>query len=480
MNNRFIEIDSTHRNRVQFPIPSTFVIPCSFTPTKPKDPVLDGAIYFQWTSDFHPTNMYPLKSGTTNASPKLFVSNTHPQPVYENYYRGYIIHIVVTNKDANQPQKSDMRVVTGYDPVSVGVSLNYAFDLDQPIKEGDMYAIFEMNTPSSIHLPLVDDNLNEALQYPQAYDNYYIMDETLSYGTTIVARLIKDYDINFRYCHLDTPFPSKWSYTDSYTIRKTLPSEKWKLTQPTTTNESGFMIVSLPSDASPIDKFYVGKYIYFAGNKNTNSSSNSSSDRTQFKAIYGTYMILDYDGFTRKAVCDYSSDPNNPILPPTVGDIINIVSFSYDNYSPLLYTGSIVSQNQTVCYEIALVSLILPNATLSTGSRIAFYPFVYVELSNVTSPSGMAKNIIYSNNPDSGRALFIMGVTDSIQPVVGNYVKLLGKMRQIVKFKPNDSLRFTVYLPDGTLYQPVKSDLFTPYEPEKLLQINAVFSIKRL
>ena len=127
-----------------------------------------------------------------------------------------------------------------------------------------------------------------------------------------------------------------------------------------------------------------------------------------------------------------------------------------------------------------LVSLILPNVTLSTGSRIAFYPYLYVELTNASAPSGMSQNIIYSNNPESGRALFIISVTDVVQPGNSDFVKLLGRMRQTVKFRPNDSLRFSVYLPDGTLFTPIKSDLYSPYEPDSRLQINALFSIRRL
>jgi hypothetical protein len=467
MNTRFIEMDSTHRNRNRFPVPSSFVAPFSSSPTIAQDPVLNGAIYYTWTSDYHPTVMHPLKSGSTNSSPKLYVSNSSPQPSRENYYNGYIMSIVYQGGHG-------MQIVTEYDPSSVGVTLNNAFSFDNhTVQAGDMYSLFEMNTPSMIHLPIVDSYSNDVLNYTQAYDGYYVMDETLSYGTSIVARRVEEYDSLFRYCHLDSPFPFGWSYTDSYTLRKSLPSEKWTLSSPTTTNNKGLLVFTFPLEASATDRFYVGKYVYFSGNVMTN-------EKSQFKAAYGTYLVIEYNGYTRKAVCYSSGDNNNPVMPPTTGDTINIVSFSYDNFSPIMYNGSVTSQNQTVCYEISLVSLILPNVTLDTGSRIAFYPYVYVELSNVTTPSGMSRNIIYSNNPESGRALFIIGISDVVQPLNSQFVKLLGRMRQTVKFKPNDSLRFSVYLPDGKLFTPVKKDLFSPYEPDRHLQINAVFSIRRV
>ena len=134
-----------------------------------------------------------------------------------------------------------------------------------------------------------------------------------------------------------------------------------------------------------------------------------------------------------------------------------------------------------MCYEIALINLTLPNVMLTTGSRIAFYPYVYVEFANTTSPSGASQNIIYSNNPESGKALFIAAVTDVVQPIISTFVKLDGgSMVQTVKFKPNDSLRFSVYLPDGTPFLPVDQDILSPYRPIGTLQINAVFSIRRL
>jgi hypothetical protein len=105
---------------------------------------------------------------------------------------------------------------------------------------------------------------------------------------------------------------------------------------------------------------------------------------------------------------------------------------------------------------------------------------VYVLFENTSVPSGAAHDLIYSNNPKSGNALFIVHVTDVVQPVNGRFVKLVGKMRQTVKFKPNDSLRFSIYLPDGTLFLPIKQDLLSPYDPDPALQIDAVFSIRRL
>jgi hypothetical protein len=49
-----------------------------------------------------------------------------------------------------------------------------------------------------------------------------------------------------------------------------------------------------------------------------------------------------------------------------------------------------------------------------------------------------------------------------------------------VKFKPNDCLRFSVFLSDGTLYQTIMSDYYCPSAPNPLVQIDALFGIRRL
>lgn len=161
--------------------------------------------------------------------------------------------------------------------------------------------------------------------------------------------------------------------------------------------------------------------------------------------------------------------------------IINICSFKCDNFAPLSYNGSMVSINEAVCYEVDLISLTLPNASLLTGSRISFYPYVYVEFANATSPNGASRELIYSNNPHSKKALFIAATPNQVAPLLSTFVTLSGGgMSQVVKFKPNDNLRFSVYLSDGTLFQTLETDFYSPYTPSRRVQIDALFSIRRI
>ena len=162
-------------------------------------------------------------------------------------------------------------------------------------------------------------------------------------------------------------------------------------------------------------------------------------------------------------------------------DEFEILQFTRDNVVPFTYTGSTVSQQQMVCYEVELINLVLPNLTLKTGGRVAFYPYVYVELQNITGSSGGNTNIIYSNNPNSVRRLFRAAIDDIPNPLISPFIKIDGDgMTQTIKFKPNDSFKFGVYLSDGTLFETVYEDSYGPAPANPLVQISAMFSMKRV
>lgn len=105
-------------------------------------------------------------------------------------------------------------------------------------------------------------------------------------------------------------------------------------------------------------------------------------------------------------------------------DTINICNYNRNNLNSLSYNGTMTSQNQATCYNISLLSLTLPNVPLLTGSRIAFYPFIYVELSNATSPNSESDRIIYSNNQKSLKALFIASVDQVANPELGTFYNI--------------------------------------------------------
>jgi hypothetical protein len=160
-----------------------------------------------------------------------------------------------------------------------------------------------------------------------------------------------------------------------------------------------------------------------------------------------------------------------------------IEQFSRENCNPFTYTGSTVSSQQEVCYEIELMNLVLPNTLLVSGrgGRAIFYPYLYVELQQVASSNSHQRGIMYSNNPNAYRMLFRALVNDTATPATSPFIKIDGDgMTHAVKFKPNDSFKLGVYHANGTLFETVLQDTTPPTQPNPMAQISACFSFKRM
>ena len=172
-------------------------------------------------------------------------------------------------------------------------------------------------------------------------------------------------------------------------------------------------------------------------------------------------------------------------LPIVEGEAIDweILPYTKDSTTSMNYTGSLVSQQNTVCYNLNLKNLILPNVTLKSdvGGLISFYPYVYVEISNVSAASrGTNKGVIYSNNPNAVTATFKVPISDVPTPFISKYIKLSSPMTQTLKFKPNDNLKFRVFFNDGQTFSTVAVDTAPPTVPDPLLQVSALLEIERL
>jgi len=168
------------------------------------------------------------------------------------------------------------------------------------------------------------------------------------------------------------------------------------------------------------------------------------------------------------------------IYSPTSSDTFEILQFTSDNYHPLDYTGSVVSQQQVVCFEIQLISLTLPTIPLTSGyggNILKNYPYVYVEFKSIMQ--GSSHTDFYSNNPHAHNMMFrapVIEYTDSGQ----DFLTLDGHgMCQTLKFSPNDAFLFSVYLPGGDLFM-TDADFLSPSTPDPKKQITACFSIQRM
>lgn len=211
----------------------------------------------------------------------------------------------------------------------------------------------------------------------------------------------------------------------------------------------------------------VGGFLYLTSTFQTYTFVNSTNSDSDYIIFYFYY---------NNAISGYIEWTDLSIF---YSDNINILEYKNDNFNPLDYNGSITDTNETSCYNITLSSLTLPNRPLVTGSKIAFYQYVYVVLENYTSPSKHGNAIIISNNDNSNRAVFIASCAQVSDPDQQDFVTLSGATSQKIKFKPNDNLFFSVYLSDGSPFQSLIPDTFSPYEADPAYQINAIFSITR-
>jgi hypothetical protein len=266
------------------------------------------------------------------------------------------------------------------------------------------------------------------------------------------SRLITYYDGPTQIATLNAPFSGAWAIGDSYDIRYAPPTETAILAAVGSSTS-----ITLAGTASIIDNYYVGNYVYMLNGT----------------AIYDARMITAYNGTTKVAT----------VLPftvlPTPGDTYQILPFTRDNSHNLEYNGSTVSQNEVSCYEIRLLRLTLPNTNLYSGygNRPPFYPYMFVELTTTSSPNS---NIIYTNNPNACKALFTVTMTDDKEPTRTSFLHFESeKMIQTVKFKPNDNLSFSVYLPNKELFK-TQADTISPLAPDPDIQISALFQIRKI
>ena len=53
-------------------------------------------------------------------------------------------------------------------------------------------------------------------------------------------------------------------------------------------------------------------------------------------------------------------------------------------------------------------------------------------------------------------------------------------MSQTIKFKPNDTLLFSVTLPNGQQFDTIVDEKFSPSAPDPRIQISAMFGLRRI
>jgi hypothetical protein len=295
-----------------------------------------------------------------------------------------------------------------------------------------------------------------------SYIKYMIYNETLN-----EYRKIKSYSVDNNTALIDTSDGGNlvgWLPTHNYSTRQELPflPASGGVNPVITTSTLSTVEVDINLDSFGL---MVNKFIRILPDKYDFEFLNASDNECR--------RITAYDEPTNTLTV---FPPFSNI--PVVGRKIELLPFSYDNLNPFVYTGSVLSQQELVCYEVDLLSLILPTEQLKVlnGGIITQYRYVYVELSNTCSVG--TRNILYSNNPNSTRALFKVPIFDIQDPPY--FIKVGGGSSQTVKFKPNDTLLFRLTMSNGDTFETICEETFSPFTPEPRIQITALFGLRRI
>ena len=511
---KYIELNSMYRDRNLWPFAAEFEIPISQTGKKNMydaiDPVSLATPVFSWTGNNLDLNnsyilgTFPVGPGSTStltvsnidslkytSDNITFIIESHNQPMQElkNYYNRLIV-ANFTSVNSVPPTPISYRRIVAYNYLGsesdglggfyyrAQVTVYNSFR-DGIFTYGDLLYIADHSDFSDLSVPLLFIP-NGAIQ-ENAYATYIVYNETIN-----EYRPISRYDNITNIIYLDTtgtsgPISNSWSTTDNFSLRiiqpfiPTLGTILYPLS--ILTSSYSEITVNDPSGIlSSINNYYKNEFLRIlpyngVGNYNYNYSSTPSNNEAR-RIISYTY---------KSNVATFKVYPNYTSI-PVINSPIEILPFSYDNFTPFIYTGTLVSQSNMVCYEIQLISLTLPNAVLNAGEggRIAFYPFIYVQLSNISSATSGLKNISYSNDPNSVNALFKIPIFDVSNPLNTPFIRLSGSgMTQTIKFKPNSNLYMKISLPSGDIFKTILPEYYSPAVPNLLAQITAIFSIRR-
>lgn len=163
---------------------------------------------------------------------------------------------------------------------------------------------------------------------------------------------------------------------------------------------------------------------------------------------------------------------------------IYILPYKRDNFNPFCYINlnNNLRQNGLLRYKIELLNLTIPNEVLKNGDAvpITLYPYLYLEI-NSSTVSRQGKNVIYSNNPNSTKAIFRVPINNTSKKADTTFLKINGNgMKQYINFNYADTTKITLKLPSGETMQTILQEYFTPFEPNRAAQISAVFKMIRI
>lgn len=508
-NARYIELDSTFRDRKLWPEPSEFECPIAQCGVSNEARTAINTVSFAapvatWTSNLFDAaapgsavlsgTVDTASTGGINAwtnNQAILISiaiGSTPQEA-PDYYAFAPIHQTASNERTTVLTSTYMGLIAGAHKLLV--------TLTSPIltlAAGDPLSIID---PTQVNISMIDPLVgpvnfaNPRYFVPHgpdldnAYTKHVLYNETRSESRPIAGYSALTHTVSLITNGSTVPTTESgpvtlWLPNQNYSIRRASP--RTVFTQVANPSPSQvFLQGGLAPPGVDGDGFYNGEYIRVRAGSNNYVTTLYPTPASGVPTINEIRRVVDYNGTTNLATVT----PPFSTIPPTAPgqQEMELLQFTLDSFRPFRYSGSIVSQQELVCYEIELLNLVLPNLTLAVqgGGRTAFKQYVYVELSNVSAAGGTTPYSIYSNNPSSTRMVFRAAIDDVPNPLISGFIKIDGDgMVQTLKFKPNDNLRMSVRMQDGEPYRVTRPDRPPPFEPDPSVQISALFSIRRL
>ncbi len=543
---RYLEIDSTYRNRSEYSSPANFTVEISQTGTKGReqalDPVSNAAPILEWHNSFQ-ENSLATSVNDISMSP-VFLPSQYGNTTFQinsstgtfrqvkNYYIGACIYVV---RNTNLY----MRRIISYTPIDIDTAL---ITLDSPMAdEAFATTTAVIQNPSLLATTTANAVINLFIPNGSNIDNFYngYYVHVLAAGVNPEeSRLITSYSGTTHLATLESATTYDWvANYSNFSIRRELPTMNGAIygistnlrniqldvdLLPNTSlrqynNWAIRMIVPVPvfplsTIVAPFQQqLIIGNYVgatgtFLAGSAGTTAVLNVDFDltncwitNTTIAAPHSTAFILSYSngiattgawsgagptvGDTFVIATAILREPMEATVPLYTANTYELEAFTRENAVPFSYSGSLVSSQQEVCYEVNLLNIVIPNGLLESGrgGKALLYPYFYVELRPVSSATSFS-DVIYSNNPNAKNKLFraiLNNNASSFERFPFVWFDSDG-MVQTIKFKPNDSFHFALYHPNGSLFQTVEVDTSPPVAPNPNVQISACFSIKKL
>jgi len=421
MTTKYLEIDSTYRNRTLWPLPSHFVLE-NTRPTPNDDPISDAMPTISWQGG----NVNVSGSVVSSNAQTVIITATELSPKL-NYYTNAILSPPETRILSYRYIGSNQAEITVNSPLT-------------SITTGTLVTISDTTN-------LALNRLFVPGMAETTPSNYYIgqilYDETTGGHATITY-----YDKNTGTITVSNSIPG-WTASDSYNIRMAIPIQ---------TGTAG-----PSSTASKIVGVLASQIGSFARILPTYPSIDPAGQVSR---------IVNYDPFTSTAT----------VFPPYTASpasfSFEILAYTDTNVKQLTYVGT--TQVECVNSVVKLLNLMIPNQLFSIGygGYPINYPYLYVKL---TPRDSSNINVNCSNNPNGSNTLF--RATNTYVSYIDNnvsFVKFSGDNAAIpVRFKIDTDLVFQVTLPNGQPLDYTIKDTTSPVRPNPMIQISALFEITR-